>query len=121
MIAFALFAGSIGLWMARMSRVALEGRRALPFAMCAGAVVVGSVALFDEPGWTGGALAVVGIAGGLVWIGLGLLAGQSRQTPRIAVGEPLPAIVALDHTGMPFDVEHLRGHPVLIKLFRGHW
>lgn len=120
-IAFSLAAGALALWIQRMQRVALANGRALPFALCAAAVALGAVALGREPGWLGGALAIAGLAIGLVWIGLGLLARQSRQIPNVAVGRALPAIVALDEHGDLFDVASLRGHPVLIKLFRGHW
>lgn len=120
-IAFSLAAGALALWIQRMQRVALANGRALPFALCAAAIALGAVALGREPGWLGGALAIAGLAIGLVWIGLGLLARQSRQTPSVAVGQMLPAIVALDEHGLSFDVASLRGHPVLIKLFRGHW
>ena len=61
------------------------------------------------------------MVGGVLWIGLGLLAGQSKQRSNLALDQPLPAIVARDHTGATFEIESLRGHPVLIKLFRGHW
>ncbi len=121
LISFGLVAAAIGLWFRFMNGVVLEGRRSILFAMCAVGVVAGGFALVREPGWIGGALAIVGTAGGLLWIGLGLLAGQSEQRPNLAVGQPLPAITAPDHTGAPFEVESLRGHPVLIKLFRGHW
>lgn len=116
-----LFALALGLWIQRMHRVALAGRRTLPFALCGAAVVAGLAAFGLGTGWLGGVFAAVGGAGGLVWIGLGLLARQSRQRPAVAVGEPLPSIVAPDRTGTAFDVATLRGHPVLIKLFRGHW
>jgi hypothetical protein len=121
LLSFACLAVALGLWVGRMNRVALEGHRALPFALCAAAAATGIAAFVVGPGWLGGLLAALGLAGGLAWIGLGLLAGQSRQTPRVVVGEPLPAIVAPDPTGASFDVARLRGHPVLIKLFRGHW
>ena len=121
LLSLAIVAISIGVWLRRSNAVALEGRRAGPFASCGLGVALGMIALFGEPGWIGGIPAVLGIALGSTWIGLGVLASQSRQNPNLALGEPLPAIVAPDHSGTPFDVDSLRGHPVLIKLFRGHW
>ncbi|MFO0688442.1 MAG: hypothetical protein U0900_07025 [Myxococcota bacterium] len=120
-IAFALSVGALALWIQRMRRVALENGRGLPFALFAAAVALGSIALAREPGWIGGALASAGLALGMVWIGLALLARQSSPIPNVAVGQALPSIVAPDEHGAPFDVASLRGHPVLIKLFRGHW
>jgi len=115
LLSLGLVATAIGAWFRFMSDVAIEGRRSVLFSMCA------VVALAREPGWIGGLLAVGGVAGGIAWIALGLLARQSKQRPNLMIGEALPAIVAPDHTGSPFAVESLRGHPVLIKLFRGHW
>ena len=71
-----LSAGALALWMHRMRRVALEDGRALPFALFAAAVALGATALAREPGWIGGALAIAGLALGLVWIGLGLHCGD---------------------------------------------
>lgn len=121
LLSLALVATAIGLWFRFMNDVVLEGRRSALFTICLAGVVAGAAALVREPGWIGGVLAIAGMLIGLFWIGLGLLAGQSKQRPNLAVGQPLPAIVAPDHTGTPFAVESLRGHPVLIKLFRGHW
>lgn len=121
LLSLALDAAALLLWIRRMNAVGLEGRRALPYALFGAGIASGAFSLAREPGWIGGALAVLGIVLGLVWIGLGLLRNQSRQAPNLALGEPIPAIVAPDHSGTPFAVESLRGHPVLIKLFRGHW
>jgi hypothetical protein len=118
----ALLAGTaLVLWFQRMHQVALAGRRTLPFALCAAAIVVAVLAFLRAPGWIGGLLAAIGLAIGAAWIALGLLARQSGQRPAVAVGMPLPELVAPDETGASFDIASLRGHPVLIKLFRGHW
>lgn len=120
-IGFSFAAGALALWIRRMQRVALENGRGLPLALFATAIALGAVALAREPGWLGGALAIAAIALGTVWIALALLARQSGPTPNVAIGRALPGIVAPDEHGAPFDVASLRGHPVLIKLFRGHW
>jgi hypothetical protein len=121
LLSLGLVATAIGAWFRFMNDVAIEGRRSVLLSLCAVGVVIGGVALAREPGWIGGLLAVSGIVGGLAWIALGLLAAQSKQRPNLMIGEVLPSISAPDHTGSPFAVESLRGHPVLIKLFRGHW
>ncbi len=120
-IAFSLAGGALALWIRRMQRVALANGRGLPLVLFAAAVALGAFALTREPGWLGGALAIAALALGTVWIGLALLARQSSPIPNVAVGRALPSIVAPDEHGVPFDVASLRGHPVLIKLFRGHW
>lgn len=37
------------------------------------------------------------------------------------VGQPLPALVAPDQDGAPFDVASLKGGRVMVKFFRGSW
>lgn len=56
-----------------------------------------------------------------IFVFLSSLAGQSKQMPSVTVGEPIPVFSALDQDGTPFSFASLRGHPVLIKFFRGHW
>lgn len=121
LLSLGLVAAAIGAWLRAIDAVAIERRRPLLLSACAAGVVLGGVALAREPGWTGGLMAVGASVGGTAWIALALLAGQSKQRPHLGIGEPLPPIVAPDHDGSSFAVESLRGHPVLIKLFRGHW
>ena len=121
LLSFLFVAIALVLWFRWMNEVTLAGRRSLLFALCGVGAGLGGVALVHEPGWVGGTLALVGMTGGLLWIVLGLLGGQSTQLPNLALGQSLPAIAAPDHTGALFEIESLRGQPVLIKLFRGHW
>jgi hypothetical protein len=120
-LASSLVSVALLLWFRFMNDVALAGRRAILFATIALGIGLGAVALAREPGWIGGTLAILCIALGLLWLLLGALGRQSRQVPHLAVGQLLPAISAPDHSGAIFDLESLRGHPILIKLFRGHW
>ncbi len=119
--AFVLFGVALFFWIRLLNDVALEGRRGILFGLCVAGIGIGVAAWNSEPGWLGGTFASLAILGGVIWIALGLLAGQSKQSPLVVVGEPLPAFSAPDPTGASFDIESLRGHPVLIKLFRGHW
>jgi cytochrome oxidase Cu insertion factor (SCO1/SenC/PrrC family) len=82
---------------------------------------VAVVALLQQPGALGGSLAGVSLFCGVLYTGLLNLAGQSQQVPAVAVGAPLPDFTAPDENGAPFAIADLRGHPVLIKFFRGHW
>ena len=104
-----------------MTSVALEGRRAFLYVLCVAGIGVGAAAFTREPGLIGGTMAAMAIVGGIIWVTLGLFAGQSKQEPNLALGEPLPTFSAPDHENQLFEIESLRGHPVLIKLFRGHW
>ena len=120
-LSLSLFAVAIVLWVRFMTTVALEGRRAFLYVLCVAGIGVGAAAFMREPGWVGGTMAAIAIAGGIVWVILGLLAGQSKQKPNLVLGEPLPIFSAPDHENQRFEIESLRGHPVLIKIFRGHW
>jgi len=120
-LSLCLLAVTIVLWIRLINGVALEGRRGFLYALCIAGIASGAVAFTRDPGWVGGAMAAVAITGGLIWIMLGLLAGQSKGTPNLIIGEPLPTFSAPDHENALFEIESLRGHPVLIKLFRGHW
>ena len=121
LLSFVFVAIALVLWFRWMNEVTLAGRRSLLFALCGVGAGLGGVALVHEPGWVGGALAIGGMTAGILWIGLGLLGKQSKQLPNLTIGQTFPAIAAPDHTGALFEVASLRGQPVLIKLFRGHW
>ena len=45
---------------------------------------------------------------------------ESSSAPA-SVGTPLPEFSAIDANDAPFRSADLRGRPVLIKFFRGHW
>ena len=121
LLSIGLLVVAVIIWFRRMNDVALEGRRGMLFGMCVVAMGLGVASLNNEPGILGATGAVLGITGAVIWLGLGVFASQSGQAPNIAVGSPLPAFSAPDHQDEMFDIESLRGHPVLIKLFRGHW
>jgi hypothetical protein len=121
LLAFGVFACSVFFWFRLLNDVALEGRRRILYLGVAIAIGTGIAALGMDPGWIGGTAAMIAVIGGVAWSGLGLLAGQSTQEPNLILGEPLPAFSAPDHNGERFEIESLRGHPVLIKIFRGHW
>jgi hypothetical protein len=116
-----LLGGALGLWARWLRQVALEGRRPIAYGMIAAAMVLAVASFMADPGALGSALAGITLAGGAVWMLLGILAPQSRQTPAVAVGEPAPDFAAPDDRGATFRLSDLRGHPVLIKFFRGHW
>ena len=49
------------------------------------------------------------------------IAGLPREHLRVRPGEPAPDFTLLDADSEPFTLSASRGHPVLIKFFRGHW
>jgi cytochrome oxidase Cu insertion factor (SCO1/SenC/PrrC family) len=116
-----LLAAALTLWFHWIRQVALEGRRRVAYAMIAGAGALALAALATDAGTASGALALATLLAGGVWIALGVLAPQSAQAPAVQVGAPAPDFTALDDEGRPFALASLRGQPVLLKFFRGHW
>ncbi len=97
-------------------------------ASAVGHVVATLVAMaLSAAGLVAGVGLVAGIAAGIVLLLGGLFlvlvagSGQRRGTARFAVGGRLPDFVATDDEGRPFALAALRGRPVLLKFFRGHW
>ena len=120
-LSLCLLAVAIVLWIRLINGVALEGRRGFLYVLCIAGIASGAAAFTSDPGWVGGTMATIAITGGLAWITLGLLAGQSKGESNLVLGAPIPAFNAPDPENARFEIESLRGHPVLIKLFRGHW
>jgi len=120
-LALALVAGALALWFRWLRQVALEGRRAVAYGLIALGALCAVGALATDPGLLAGLVAGIALLVAAAWAVLGALATQSRQEPAVGVGDPLPDFTAPDHRGEPFRMADLRGQPVLLKLFRGHW
>jgi hypothetical protein len=69
-------------------------------------------------GYLSGGIAVL-LAG--LFLLLTLTSGLPDQPPAVAVGGPAPDFSAVDASGQAFRLSELRGSPVLLKFFRGHW
>lgn len=119
--AFGLMVMLVATWLGLIQRVQVEQGKWLLRGLAAATAVLALVALFGSPGTLGGVLAGLALLVGGGFLFLGSLAGQSDQGPAFAVGDPLPEFEALDEHGEPFRSTSLRGRPVLIKFFRGHW
>ena len=113
--------GALALWFRWIQQLALEGRRRIAYAILACALALAVASFAVGVGLAGGLLAGATLVVGALWIALGALAGQSRQAPAVTVGAPAPDFTAPDHEGQPFRLSSLRGRPVLLKFFRGHW
>lgn len=110
-----------GLWYARMQQVAVPENR-LPFlAVMAVGGVFGLAAFANGVSWFGGLAACLALIAGGLFIGLRLQSAQPEAVAAFAVGDPFPDFVATDDEQRTFSTADLRGRPVLLKLFRGHW
>jgi len=109
-------------WVRAMKQVSMGKRRRLLEAIAVAATILGVAAFLGEPGMVGAILAGMSILAGAGYLGLGFFVSvQSKQAPAVTVGTPLPAFSAPDENGDPFDIASLRGSPIVLKFFRGHW
>ena len=120
-VAATTITGLFVLWQGVIRRLEMDKRRWILTSMAVAGIVLGITALARDPGVFGGILASVSTLMGILFMALGALAPQSRQTPAVAVGDPLLDFTAPDENGKPFDLASLRGRPILLKFFRGHW
>lgn len=108
-------------WMRGMQRVRLPEDARPHLAACAAGALLGGAALASGPGLVAGVAAALALIGGAAFLALYAASGQRAGTIRVAVGEPVLDFAARDHEGRPFTLAELRGRPVLLKFFRGHW
>jgi hypothetical protein len=110
-----------GAWYRRAMAIRIpDDKRGFLGAMAV-AVVLGVCAFASGVGVAGGIGAGLGVSGGGIFLFLNAFSRQARPVPAVAVGRPLLAVQAPTDTGTPFDVSSLRGTPLLLKFFRGHW
>jgi cytochrome oxidase Cu insertion factor (SCO1/SenC/PrrC family) len=120
-VAACLTCAGITLWWRSIQRVELAERRWLVNVMLWVAAGIGAIALLLDPGTFGQWFAGGSLGLGVVYSGLLAISGQSKQPPEFAIGSPIPDFTVPDENGEPFQIADLRGQPVLIKFFRGHW
>jgi hypothetical protein len=120
-LAAALLVTFVVVWQLAIKRVEVGERRGLISAIIWLAMLLAIAALAQGTGTLAGVLAGVTLFVGGAYTFLYLMAGQSKQAPAVTVGEPLPVFSARDENGDVFEVASLQGHPILLKLFRGHW
>lgn len=120
-LSFALMAGFVVAWLLMIKRVQIERGRGLLRLLAGAAIVTAILAFVGGPGTFGGILAGSSLVVSGAFVVLSSLARQSRQTPRVAVGDPIPEFSATDENGEIFDFASLHGRPILLKFFRGHW
>ncbi|MBW2423192.1 MAG: hypothetical protein JRG86_03040 [Deltaproteobacteria bacterium] len=120
-LAFALLVVSTLLWFRLAGQVRLPRNRSGFVLAWSGAALLGGLAIYAGAGWLAGIPAVLAVfAGGMLSI-LTAVSAQQAAPDAIAVGEPLRDFAALDEEGRRFELSSLRGRPILLKFFRGHW
>jgi len=89
-------------------------------AMGSGALL-GALAFVAGAGILGGIAGALAIALGSAFVGLRAISAQDRTPPKVSAGGPILDFQATDDAGERFELASLRGRPLLIKFFRGHW
>ncbi len=114
--------GTAGLrWLQLMRQVRLPADATAFVLVTTVAVLLGGVGLAAGAGPAGSVAAGCTIVGGLAFLALFAASGQIAATPAVTVGGPILDFTAADDEGRPFSLAALRGRPVLLKFFRGHW
>jgi hypothetical protein len=85
------------------------------------ALLVVAGAVFLQPGVIGYVSGAVAALPAGLFLLLTLTSGLPNRPPAVAVGEPAPDFRAVDAAGNEFRLSGLRGSPVLLKFYRGHW
>jgi peroxiredoxin len=108
-------------WYLAMRRVRVP-RNAAPYLVACGIGAALGVAAFVAGTDLGSGIAAgLAITTTLAFYALFSASGQRRGTPTVRVGGPILDFTATDDAGLPFSLAKLRGRPVLLKFFRGHW
>jgi hypothetical protein len=120
-LALALVAQAGLVWMRSIRELRVGERRPLVLLALAAGAGLGLIAFARGPGVAGGVAAGLAVGAGALFLALQVLGRQSRCTPAVALGRPIPDFTAPDAEGRPFALATLRGRPFLLKFFRGHW
>ena len=121
LVAVALIVGGWATWWRRIQRVDVPLRPWAHYAVMAAALLLALAALGAGPGLAGGAAAVLALLGSGMFLGLHLISRMPDQLAAVGVGDAVPDFTALDAEGATFRLCELRGRPLLLKFFRGHW
>ena len=108
-------------WMRLIRAVRIPADMRADLTANLGVAALGVAALIAGVGALGTVAAGLAILGGLALPALYAGSGQGRRPAAVGVGEPIIPFTATDDAGAPFDLAALRGRPLLIKFFRGHW
>jgi hypothetical protein len=121
LFALAIAAASAALWFRRAMAVRLPASRAGFVAAWVAGALLAATALVQGAGWVDGAAAVLALLLAAFLLFTTAVSGQKVGADAIRLGAALPDFVAPDETGAPFALSSLRGGPILLKFFRGHW
>ena len=112
--------GGWALWMRRINALDVPLRPWTQWIGMGLGCLLAIAAFANGPGGFGGLAAGLGLAMCAAFIILTNLSTPAGSAA-FSVGEAAPDFTTLDSTGTEFELASLRGSPVLLKFFRGHW
>ena len=108
-------------WFRAAEAVAIPENRIVFIGVWLLAVALAIAAFVMKASWVGRIAALPAIVLGLFLPFTVSISEQILPEDAIRVGDVMPAFSAPDDRDDVFDSARLRGNPVLIKFFRGHW
>jgi hypothetical protein len=121
LVGFAIVVAAGIRWYTLIQQVAIPRDRTLLYGCFGVGAFFGLLALFNQPGWAVGLLALLAVLVGTLLPALRLRSDQAKNEPACPVGAAVPFFTAVDDHGRHFDSNQLAGKPYLLKFFRGHW
>lgn len=116
-----LAVGVWAFWWRRIQRVDVPLRPWRHWIALGASAALAVAAFATGPGWLGGAAAGLALAMAGLFFFITWISGLPTPSMQVAVGQPAPDFTTLDSSGATFSLSSLRGRPVLLKFFRGHW
>jgi hypothetical protein len=120
-IALLMIVASGVVWFRAALAVRLPKNRTPYLAFWLVAGVISLVSLTNSPGWLGAIPASLALVGSLFFLFTAAISRQVLAANAIAPGQTIPEFTAPDENNEWFKSASLRGEPVLLKFFRGHW
>ena len=119
-VAVVLVFGSVALRRRWVSQSSMEAARWLPLPMLLGGSLSLAGLIQGAGLWLGGVNGL-NVAACAFFLLVLSLTRQSNQVPAVAVGGPILDFSAQDENDREFHLADLKGKPILLKFFRGHW
>ena len=120
-VALFLVVGSAALWFRRAQAVRIPRNRSAFVASWLSGALLGVAARVQGSGFLGGIPAGIAVFVGCFLLFTVSISRQKLGSDPIRVGATLPDVGAPDENGESFALSSVRGKPVLLKFFRGHW
>jgi hypothetical protein len=121
LLSLVLMVGGWATWWRRIQRVDVPLRPWAHFAVMGASLLAALAALGAGLGATSTVAALLGLLGSGMFLGLHTISRMPDRPASAGVGSAAPDFTAPDAKGESFQLSTLRGKPVLLKFFRGHW